>query len=217
MAEADAWGAPDGSNLPAAMLRGTRPCRQCARSSPRLPTGACSPPSRCSSARSRSLIVIFLLVVASVRFLSLMAWRDDVERDAKAMLGLAAGELVNALMLADAEGGDARRRARRLIQKTGQRGSLGRPATCWRSPTARSGSRPRRPSRPGGRAATSTASFPAASRCSCSATAPASWTSGSATEDWYAAVDLTDEPDGRGRRADSAGRRFLPNGEGPFR
>ena len=32
------------------------------------------------------LIVIFLIVVASVRFLSLMAWRDDVERDAKAML-----------------------------------------------------------------------------------------------------------------------------------
>ena len=70
------------------------------------------------------LILVFLIVVASVRFLSLMDWRNDVERDAKAMLSLAAGELANALMLPDVEGGDANAYARRLIQKNGQRGSL---------------------------------------------------------------------------------------------
>ena len=68
------------------------------------------------------LIVIFLIVVASVRFLSLMALRDDVERDAKAMLGLAAGELVNALMLAEGDPNDVEAEAQRLLQKTAQGG-----------------------------------------------------------------------------------------------
>ena len=68
------------------------------------------------------LIVIFLIVVASVRFLSLMALRDDVERDAKALLGLAAGELVNALMLAEGDPNDVEAEAQRLLQKTAQGG-----------------------------------------------------------------------------------------------
>lgn len=40
------------------------------------------------------LIVLFLVVVAAVRCLSLMNWHDDVERNAKALLSLAAGQLV---------------------------------------------------------------------------------------------------------------------------
>ena len=68
------------------------------------------------------LIIIFLIVVASVRFLSLMALRDDVERDAKALLGLAAGELVNALMLAEGDPNDVEAEARRLLEKTVQGG-----------------------------------------------------------------------------------------------
>ena len=36
-----------------------------------------------------TLIVIFLVVVAAVRFLSLVNWHDEVERNAKAMLALA--------------------------------------------------------------------------------------------------------------------------------
>ena len=42
-----------------------------------------------------TLIIIFLVVVAAVRFLSLLNWHDDIERNAKAMLALSAGELVN--------------------------------------------------------------------------------------------------------------------------
>ena len=47
-----------------------------------------------------TLIIIFLLVVAAARFMSLSAARDDIERNATAVLGLAAGELVNAMELA---------------------------------------------------------------------------------------------------------------------
>ncbi len=70
-----------------------------------------------------TLIVIFLLVIASARFLSLMALRDDVERDAKALLGLAAGELVSAVMLAGATGPDLD--AKGLLETTGKHGFFG--------------------------------------------------------------------------------------------
>jgi two-component system cell cycle sensor histidine kinase PleC len=41
------------------------------------------------------LIVVFLVVLAALRFLSLMNWHEEVERNAKAVLMLSAGELVN--------------------------------------------------------------------------------------------------------------------------
>ncbi|TIP98301.1 MAG: PAS domain-containing sensor histidine kinase, partial [Mesorhizobium sp.] len=44
-----------------------------------------------------ALIIIFLLVIAVLRFLSLMHERDDVERDAKAILSLAAGQLASSI------------------------------------------------------------------------------------------------------------------------
>jgi two-component system cell cycle sensor histidine kinase PleC len=72
-----------------------------------------------------ALIVIFLTVVAAARFMSLMAWHDDVERNAKAVLGLASGELVNALMLAKADGDPLPRIHQELLQRTGQHGSMG--------------------------------------------------------------------------------------------
>src|SRR5690606_40341720 len=50
-----------------------------------------------------ALIVLFLLVIAAARFLSMMTWRDDIERDAKVMLGLAANNLSQALQLATGE------------------------------------------------------------------------------------------------------------------
>ena len=50
-----------------------------------------------------TLIVIFLMVVAAARFLSLTAQHDEVERNAKAVLGLAAGELINGALLAASE------------------------------------------------------------------------------------------------------------------
>lgn len=50
-----------------------------------------------------ALIVLFLLVIAAARFLSMMTWRDDIERDAKAMLGLIANNLAQSLQLASGE------------------------------------------------------------------------------------------------------------------
>jgi two-component system cell cycle sensor histidine kinase PleC len=69
------------------------------------------------------LILIFLVVVAAVRFMSLVAQRDEVEQDAKAVLGLAAGELVNALMLSEANR-DNPEGATQLIRKSVQGGAL---------------------------------------------------------------------------------------------
>ncbi len=40
-----------------------------------------------------ALIILFLVVIAAVRCISLMTWHDDVERGAKAVLTLAAGQL----------------------------------------------------------------------------------------------------------------------------
>jgi two-component system cell cycle sensor histidine kinase PleC len=72
-----------------------------------------------------TLIVIFLLVVSAARAMSLLAWRDDVERNARAVLGLAAGELVNALMLAKADGDPLPGVRQDLLQRTGQHGAMG--------------------------------------------------------------------------------------------
>ncbi|MCO5071806.1 MAG: ATP-binding protein [Rhizobiaceae bacterium] len=45
------------------------------------------------------LIVVFLGLIAAARFMSLDASREDIERNARAVLALAASELANALML----------------------------------------------------------------------------------------------------------------------
>ena len=90
MAKADAWGAPGESVLSKrkardASLAGN--ARIIAEPAYRRLLAA-EPILRRSIPK---LIVIFLLVVAAARVMSLMAWRDDIERDAKAVLGLAAG------------------------------------------------------------------------------------------------------------------------------
>ncbi len=72
------------------------------------------------------LILIFLVVVGSVRLLSLMSLRDDVDRDARAILNLAAGEISNALMLPGAADGPPELHARNLLRGTRLLGSLGR-------------------------------------------------------------------------------------------
>ena len=99
MAGADAWGAPEGSTF----ARHNEGRANVAGNARIIAAPAYRRLLAAEPLLKRSipiLILIFLIVVASVRFLSLMALRDDVERDAKAVLGLAAGELVNALMLA---------------------------------------------------------------------------------------------------------------------
>ncbi|BCH25992.1 PAS domain-containing sensor histidine kinase [Mesorhizobium sp. L-8-10] len=66
-----------------------------------------------------ALIVIFLAAVAVVRFMSLAASHDDIERDARAVLALASGELGNGLML---YGGAS---AEDLLLTTGRHGGMG--------------------------------------------------------------------------------------------
>ncbi|QDZ01141.1 PAS domain-containing protein [Nitratireductor mangrovi] len=48
-----------------------------------------------------ALIIIFLIVVAAARTMSLLAWRDDVERSARMTLGLGAAQIASAMKAAD--------------------------------------------------------------------------------------------------------------------
>src|SRR5918995_1261994 len=63
--------------------------------------------------------------VAAARFLSLIAWQDEVERNAKAILSLAAGELVNSMMVSAAGGELDDTASRDLLERTVQHGAMG--------------------------------------------------------------------------------------------
>ncbi|TJV04097.1 MAG: PAS domain S-box protein [Mesorhizobium sp.] len=70
-----------------------------------------------------ALIVIFLIVIAALRVLSLMNERDDVERDAKAILTLAAGQLASSLAtVTDTPPGAIQD----LLETTSRQGAMGR-------------------------------------------------------------------------------------------
>jgi two-component system cell cycle sensor histidine kinase PleC len=71
-----------------------------------------------------TLIVLFLIVVALVRFLSLMAWHDDIERDARATLMLGAGELSKALLL-EKQAGNVEPQTERLIDEAAEHAAFG--------------------------------------------------------------------------------------------
>ncbi|MCX7303285.1 MAG: ATP-binding protein [Hyphomicrobiales bacterium] len=124
MAGADAWGAPEGSTFAHRRDAGRDKVAGNARviAAPAYRRLLAAEPVLKRSIPI--LILIFLIVVASVRVLSLMAIRDDVDRDAKSMLGLAAGELANALTIAKNNRDDIEVEGQRLIQKTMQAGSL---------------------------------------------------------------------------------------------
>ncbi|MGD9769688.1 MAG: PAS domain-containing protein, partial [Pseudolabrys sp.] len=70
-----------------------------------------------------TLIVIFLVVIAAARLLSLSAQRDDAERHAKTLLGLAAGDLVNAMSLEQARGGS--KSGQDLLAEVAGHGAIG--------------------------------------------------------------------------------------------
>ncbi|RWP80887.1 PAS domain-containing sensor histidine kinase [Mesorhizobium sp.] len=96
MAKADAWGAPGGTAFERREARSNGlagNARLIAEPAYRRLLAA-EPLLRRSIP---ALIVIFLLVIAALRFLSLMNERDDVERDAKAILSLAAGQLASSI------------------------------------------------------------------------------------------------------------------------
>ncbi|TYR34271.1 PAS domain-containing protein [Mesorhizobium microcysteis] len=70
------------------------------------------------------LIVVFLIVVAGTRCLSLMAHRDDVERSARGMLALAAGQLTHAMTVARMQGEPDRAALNALIEDVALHGSI---------------------------------------------------------------------------------------------
>jgi len=122
MAKADAWGAPGGKAF----------ARRKARSdglagNTRLiaePTYqrllAAEPLLRRSIP---ALIVVFLIVIAALRFLSLMNEHDEVERDAKAVLALAAGQMAQAIT---ADPNAAGANAISLLESTSRQGAMSR-------------------------------------------------------------------------------------------
>ncbi|MGI6851580.1 PAS domain-containing sensor histidine kinase [Mesorhizobium sp. 1B3] len=125
MAKADAWRAPGGT-----IFARRRPAR---RAGPAGNAKIIAAPAykRLLAAEPLlrrsipALVIIFLVVVAAARFLSLAATHDDVERNAKAVLSLAAGELANALMLTEGGPAAAQRSLEEILQTTGQHGAMG--------------------------------------------------------------------------------------------
>ncbi len=119
MAKADAWGAPGGIALERRETRrdglagNTRLIAQPAYK--RLL--AAEPLLRRSIP---ALIVIFLIVVAALRVLSLMNERDEVERDARAILALAAGQLARSVSTNPAD------TSQDVLETIGRQGALGR-------------------------------------------------------------------------------------------
>ncbi|MDZ5698344.1 PAS domain-containing sensor histidine kinase [Chelativorans sp. M5D2P16] len=63
------------------------------------------------------LIIIFLVIVAATRFLSMMAWRDDIERDTKRLLSAAADNVAQSVLLARQDGEIDGRQVLALIEK----------------------------------------------------------------------------------------------------
>jgi two-component system cell cycle sensor histidine kinase PleC len=122
MAKADAWGAPGGTAFERRKARGdglAGNTRLIAEPAYRRLLAA-EPLLRRSIP---ALIIIFLIVIAALRVLSLMNERDEVERDAKAVLGLAAGQMANAV---SADPNAASIGALDLLESTSRQGAMGR-------------------------------------------------------------------------------------------
>lgn len=122
MAKADAWGAPEGTAFERRKARGdglAGNTRLIAEPAYRRLLAA-EPLLRRSIP---ALIIIFLIVIAALRVLSLMNERDEVERDVKAVLGLAAGQMANAI---SADPNAAASSAIDLLESTSRQGAMGR-------------------------------------------------------------------------------------------
>lgn len=122
MAKADAWGAPGGTAFERREAR-----RDGLAGNARLIAEpayrrllAAEPFLRRSIP---ALIIIFLIVIAALRFLSLMNERDEVERDARAVLALAAGQMASTI---SADPNAASGAARDLLENTSRQGAMGR-------------------------------------------------------------------------------------------
>ncbi len=126
MAKADAWGAPDeiafGRRRQARSAGLSGNARLIAEPAYRRLLAA-EPLLRRSIP---TLIVVFLIIVAGTRVLNLLAMRDDVERNAKAILALSAGELVNSLMVGATTERPLAAASQDLLERTSQQGTLSR-------------------------------------------------------------------------------------------
>lgn len=123
MAKADAWGAPGGTAFERREARNdglAGNTRLIAEPAYRRLLAA-EPLLRRSIP---ALIIMFLLIIAVLRFLSLMNERDEIERDAKAILALAAGQLASSI--ADATMVSAPGATQDLLESTGRQGAMGR-------------------------------------------------------------------------------------------
>ncbi|MDW6021143.1 ATP-binding protein [Mesorhizobium sp. BAC0120] len=125
MANADAWSAPGGSIFARRRQRQEAGPRGNARivAEPAYRRMLAAEPWLRRSIPT--LIVLFLVVVAAVRFLSLINWRDDIERNAKAMLALSAGELINAVMLTPTGTVTDEATGRHILDRTAEDGAFG--------------------------------------------------------------------------------------------
>ncbi|MER8485695.1 PAS domain-containing sensor histidine kinase, partial [Mesorhizobium sp. M1322] len=124
MAKADAWGAPGGTAFERREARSdglAGNARLIAEPAYRRLLAA-EPLLRRSIP---ALIIIFLVVIAALRFLSLMNERDDVERDAKAILSLAAGQLASSVSV-DANLASTPGATQDLLEGIRRQGAMGR-------------------------------------------------------------------------------------------
>ncbi|RUW93624.1 PAS domain-containing sensor histidine kinase [Mesorhizobium sp. M7A.F.Ca.US.010.02.1.1] len=122
MAKADAWGAPGGTVFAHRETRGdglAGNTRLIAEPAYRRLLAA-EPLLRRSIP---ALIITFLIVIAALRVLSLMNERDDVERNAKAILTLAAGQLASSLATTSETVPGA---IQDLLETTSRQGAMGR-------------------------------------------------------------------------------------------
>lgn len=122
MAKADAWGAPGGTVFAHRETRGdglAGNTRLIAEPAYRRLLAA-EPLLRRSIP---VLIITFLIVIAALRVLSLMNERDDVERNAKAILTLAAGQLASSLATTSETVPGA---IQDLLETTSRQGAMGR-------------------------------------------------------------------------------------------
>ncbi|ANT50708.1 PAS domain-containing sensor histidine kinase [Mesorhizobium amorphae] len=122
MAKADAWGAPGGTAFERREARGdglAGNTRLIAEPAYRRLLAA-EPLLRRSIP---ALIILFLVVIAALRVLSLMNERDEVERDTRAILSLAAGQMASAMA---ADPNAASTGALDLLENAGRLGAMGR-------------------------------------------------------------------------------------------
>ena len=127
MAKADAWGAPEG-NFYARRAAAHRASVGLTGRARMLAAPAYRRLLAAEPLLKRTipvLVVVFLIIVAGTRCLSLLAHRDDVERSAKGLLGLASMQVAHALTAAQLRGDAGNDTYANLIENVAHSGPFG--------------------------------------------------------------------------------------------